>query len=224
MEGNAGTQVENEVVVTSLTKNVIDIQDYDVLLGRGKLYQKHVGNLNLRGTLEQSSVNVPGNKGFWHSPACFTQHSPRSREHGALLSSKETGWKVQYISGNCEFYTWFLSRSVFETRPSLLGSRGLVRSAGKGGTGNTIPAPETMENWKRTVKVKKALLPTSQRLRAFCYQLYREYEQMIVGGPFETITIEPRTTTGIWYSNHHIIIPYVAFTYLIFYTTPTKRS
>lgn len=61
MDANAGT-VEDEV--TSLTTNVIDVNDYDVLLGRGKLYEKHLGNVNLRGKYEQSSFHIQGNKTF----------------------------------------------------------------------------------------------------------------------------------------------------------------
>jgi hypothetical protein len=38
------------------TNNAIEVQDYDILLGRGKLYDNHIGNLNFRSKLERFPV------------------------------------------------------------------------------------------------------------------------------------------------------------------------
>jgi hypothetical protein len=52
-ELNMSTNNMNENVQPSLNR-IVTVQDYDVLLGRGKLYEKHLGNQNFRS--EYSSI------------------------------------------------------------------------------------------------------------------------------------------------------------------------
>ena len=148
-ENNTSSNVENQVQA---------IHDYDVLLGRGKLYDKHLGNQNFQGRctiyiyictyayIYITMLRLPMQK-FIHLTFVFRLYHNRSRhcKRGTIFPGGISRGKVWYLQWYCLFDPWFSGRKILEAGTSLLDFHRTKWRKKEGSTGVAISTTQTKE-------------------------------------------------------------------------------